>query len=131
MIKNIMLLCLLPLFLGGLVYIFFRQSGIFGLSLKPLHYKDSVLPPVLINILPDFCWAFSFSNTLNFFFWQFGLSFWKAAAFMLAPICFSEFIQLFFPQYFTFDIADLLVEIFAFFLSSIYFHRRVYENKAL
>jgi hypothetical protein len=125
-----MLLCLLPLFVGSLVYIFFRPSGIFGISLKPLPYKHSVLPALLINIIPDFCWAFSFSNALNIFFSQFGLSFWKGVGFILALVCFSEFIQILLPQYFTFDIADLLVEIFAVFLSSIYFHRNVYENNA-
>ena len=109
---------------------FFCQSGIFGFSLKHLQCKDSVLPALLINIIPDFCWAFSFSNALNIYFSQFGLSFWKGAAFIMVLVCFSEFIQVLLPQYFTFDIADLLVEIFAVFLSSVYFHRNVYENNA-
>lgn len=130
MAKRIGYLCFLPLFIGGLIYIFFRKAGLLGISLPMFDISRTTFWKVILDTLPDFCWAFSFSNALHIFLYTFGLSFWKSTLFILVAICGSELLQILLPQYFTFDIVDLLAELFAVFLSSIYFYRKVNENMA-
>ena len=130
MAKRIFYLCFLPLLIGALVYIFFRRTGIIGISIHIFDIGRTAFWRVVVDTLPDFCWAFSFSNALYILFYHVGLSFWKGTAFILVAMCGSELVQIMLPQYFTFDIADLVAEVFAVFLSSVYFHRKLYENNA-
>lgn len=127
MAKRITYLCLLPLFIGGLVYIFFRKNGLLGISLHLLDVTPTFWT-VLINSLPDFCWAFSLSNALYMFFAYYHFSRLGSTLLIALLITFSEIIQVFFPRHFTFDMVDFFVDLLSVFLAAIC-QRNSYENK--
>lgn len=126
-----MLLCIFPLLTGGASYIFLRRNGLFGVSINLIYSKPSQLWMTVINVLPDFCWAFSLSNALHFLFSHNTFPFAKSTFIIALVIVFSEVIQVFFSGYFTFDIFDLFAALIAVCLSSKYCQRNLYENKSL
>jgi hypothetical protein len=129
MVKRIFYLCFLPLLIGAFVYIFFGKAGLLGMSLHVVDITRFPFGGILIDTFPDFCWAFSLSNALHIFFYHVDVSFWKSTGFISVVTCGSELIQTILPQYFTFDLADLVIELFAVLLSSVYFHK-IYESKS-
>ncbi len=130
MTKRIFYLCLLPLCIGGVIYIFFRKNGLVGLLLHVTDFKPGSVWKVLINTLPDFYWAFSLSNALYIFFNSHNFSFKRALWVIGFVIIFSEIVQLLVPTYFTFDVLDLFAVLLAFILSSM-IAKSSYENKSV
>ena len=128
MLKRIVMLCVLPLMLGGAVYIFFREGGLLGLSWK-VPCDPGVFGRFLISTFPDFCWSFSLANALYLFLCGLYVSLRKSFILVTAVIVFSEMIQVFFPKRFTFDFKDLLAGLLAVFLSTYYSKQALYEKK--
>jgi hypothetical protein len=125
--------CFTPLFIGGLIYIFFRSNtlNMFNwfealrmdqiindlrvsfLSLKP------IIPEWIIYSLPDGLWVYSFTSGILII-WGKLLTFWLIAPLLTGVLV--EFAQLF--QFFpgTFDIIDFLIGILAFTSSILIFN---------
>ena len=107
---------ILPLIAGCIIYLTTRtQSPIPNFTTGFDHNAHGTSLPARILILsgPDFFWSYSFASAL--FIWKsfdgpVGFSFFLTVAAIMA---FSELIQLVFPNYFTFDIADLVAAILA------------------
>jgi len=117
------LFCFIPLLIGGCVYVFFRTGGLLGFSIAGPGRIDNQLWRGVINVLPDFCWAFSLVNALYLFAAYQQVGFWKTTWFALFLIIISETVQLLLPGSFTFDWFDLFAAIAAFLLSFLYFKR--------
>ena len=127
MVKRILYLCFLPLVVGGFIYVLFRKNGLLGIALPVPGFKSASSGKVLIDVLPDFCWAFSLSSALYLFFNSHNFSFKKTAWLIGFIIVFSELVQLLIPAYFTFDMLDLLAAFLAFIFSSV-IAKSQYEN---
>jgi hypothetical protein len=107
---------LLPLILGGIIYIFFHKPNLaLHEYVKTANYyhlfQKNYFFKLLLNYIPDFLWAYSLSYFFNTYLpnsWK-----WKKPVSILFLISFSECIQLFLPTIFTFDFYDLLISICA------------------
>lgn len=130
MAKRILFLCIFPLFIGSLVYIFFRKDGLLGVSLHVFSIDYTQFWKVIVGTLPDFCWAFSLSNALYLLFGYHHFSFLKGSVLIVSLIVVSECLQIFVPRHFTFDILDLFVDLLAVFFAAI-FQRNLYEWKKI
>jgi len=129
MIKQAILLCILPLLLGIVIYIFFRDQGILGISARLSNDKPYPFVKPIINTLPDFCWAFSLSNTLYLFFKISSVSLKRSTIFIILSVALSEIVQIFFPKHFTFDWLDLLADLIACSISLICMQTNFYDKK--
>jgi hypothetical protein len=121
--------CLLPLVLGGLVYLLFRPDVLFTnpMIYPPVSINNGLLKQALFT-LPDFCWCYSFSSALYLCARLCKLDFKITALTIVLLLLFSEAIQLFFPQQFTFDLFDLAAAFAAFLLCTFRMSKRVYEK---
>jgi len=123
LLKKIVIHILLPLVVGLFIYVGTRQMPIHLFHALGNFPHDTIienlqneswLPRIIILSGPDFLWSYSFASAL--FIWksygggQVSFSFFILVTVIMA--C-SELIQLFFPGYFTFDIADLVAAILA------------------
>jgi hypothetical protein len=120
---------LLPLIAGGAIYILFRKQGLLGFQLDVF----SALPNYptglfLINVMPDFFWAYSFCSALFLFALWFKLSSKYSSILIFILVCSSEIIQLFLQNRFTFDFFDLLASVIAFLLSGVFLKAFNYEK---
>ena len=80
-------------------------------------FSAEALPAILVGVLPDFLWSFSFANFLySFAFFKRGWYFHLLILFLLVS---AECIQLFTGTWFVFDYDDLLAAISAFLFSFI------------
>ncbi len=123
---------LLPLLIGYFIYFFFRPNYWF---VEIINKREGLInisdanwfQQLLIFSGADFCWAYSLSSAL--FIW----SKWQGQKIRIFPvftffiIIFSEAVQYFFSQNFTFDWMDMLAAVLAFALSYIIIFRNV-EN---
>lgn len=117
MLKRFFILCFLPLLAGGLIYVFFRTDSAIA-DLIPMQFKffysDAFLQ-VLVGVLPDFLWSFSFANFLYSFVFLRRYQFFHL--FVLLLLVLAELIQLFSGTLFIFDYYDVLAAISAFLFS--------------
>lgn len=122
----IFLHCILPLLIGAVVYVFFRVD--FFANVPKILVQQLWIKRFLFT-LPDFCWGYSLASALYLFASAFDVPFKKMACliFILAPG--SELVQIFLPQYFTFDVYDLAATVFAIALSTFQMKRLAYENE--
>jgi hypothetical protein len=111
---------LLPLILGGSIYLLFRPSSIpenpFFIYSKEILQSDKAFLKLLINSGPDFCWSYSFTACLlliNYYFLK-QKYFW-IIVFILVAL--SEIVQIFLYPHFTFDWKDLFADIAGFALA--------------
>lgn len=121
-IQEFLLKVVLPLFLGGIIYILFRTDTLlmfswfksFGLGEVITNWRKSTfqkydIPLVLIYSLPDSLWVYSFSNIMLQV-WQYNLSLNSIFWLLFVPIVaiFSEVGQFFNLISGTFDLTDLV-----------------------
>lgn len=122
---------ILPLSLGGLIYISFRSTNlkmfswfeilnidsyIFIIRFKLIEYKV-FFPSWFYFSLPDALWAYSFSSSILIF-WINNLKIGKLfLSIPLSYIIFSEFLQLLEIIRGTFDILDLIISIIGIIIS--------------
>lgn len=139
---QIILHVLLPIFVGGLIYLLFRSK-----SLIMFNWFDTIgildfiqmfrnyfigikeIVPKWINYsLPDALWVYSFTSTILLFEsnWKV-LKFWLLVPFLFGPLI--EIFQLFrlFPG--TFDLLDLLFTCIAFTTSILFFNYKILQNE--
>jgi len=132
--------CLMPLLIGGLLYILFRSTdlrmfkwfSIIGLDNFILQSRQcffnfkNYLPCWIYYSLPDALWVYSFTSALLIL-WNGRLTFWLF--FVLLTGTFVEIAQgiNIFPG--TFDILDLLFNIIALFLSIIIILPKFKQNE--
>jgi hypothetical protein len=106
------LFILLPLILGGIIYLFFHKPNLLlhRFFIVPNYYEtyknDSWLK-LVTNYVPDIMWAISVAAFLHY---SLSNSFGKYKTILIVSIvaC-SEIIQLFFPKLFRFDVMDLIL----------------------
>lgn len=144
-ISNIMAYVLLPIFIGGLIYIVSRSKSLKmfdwfekinlsnEVSIIRDYFSNVELPNWIIYNLPDFLWVFSFTSFL-FIIWNKKIE-KENLFYLLFPMgigVLSEFGQLFYIINGTFDKVDILFYVFGG-LSSIYiiskFKINNYEKK--
>jgi hypothetical protein len=115
--KKILFYCFLPLLIGALIYVFYRPHGLLNFSF----YKPGALnvPMILIYSLPDFFWGFSMAMALHLFSFHFGYSRKLTTLIIMTLTLGSEFLQLLFPQNFTFDVWDIMALVIAIILSNL------------
>ena len=118
--------CIMPLFIGALVYLFFRAD--FFIGLPKITVQQAALKQIIFT-LPDFCWSYSFASALYLFSIHYHLNGKWCVFLIFSIIAGSELVQLILPQYFTFDIFDLGAAVLAFMLSSVLIAKRSYEQK--
>jgi len=112
---------LFPLLAGGAVYGLFRKNTLISSLLQhffkvtPIAVKEIRLS-WLINVLPDFCWCYSFSFALLLVLKP-KTVFNQSTIGVFSVLVFSEVLQLGLPEYFTFDPVDLAAALLAFVLS--------------
>lgn len=118
MVKKLLWYCLFPLITGTLIYLFFHPgnlwlhkfvSGITG-PLPNFFYlvRDRPVLHFLLYHLPDACWDFALAWFLQEYIIRTKFRFLQAAIIILI-LSFTETVQLFYPQQFTFDLWDLLI----------------------
>lgn len=120
--RQILFHAVLPLFIGFLIYIFFRPEVWFIQFLQkrePLIILKEMNPlqKLLIFSGPDFCWAYSLSSALLIWYKWMGRTINHFGLLVLILVILSELLQLFFPSIFTFGWFDLIAALLAFTLS--------------
>jgi hypothetical protein len=109
----------LPLVVGGSIYLFFHKPDLLlhQYIKTPNYYhlfKENRLFQFCLNYVPDILWAYSLSH---FLFLYLLLNYrWKKLVIVIILVSFSECIQLYLPNIFTFDIYDLILNVSAAFL---------------
>lgn len=130
--QNIRLICihiLIPLIIGGFVYLFFRSSTwihyhIFNYAkVHPIVSLSGTWGNILAFQLPDFCWSYALSSSM--FLWKKtnGIRYSYISLLIASIVIGAELIQIFMPAMFTFDSRDLLAAGIAFLLSYHFFNR--------
>jgi hypothetical protein len=120
--------CLMPLLLGGFIYLSFRSKQLrmfdwftylnfdnFISYLRELFFQYKIfLPNCILYSIPDGLWVYSFTSALLIA-WEGKLNIWLSIPLVAGPVL--EIAQLLniFPG--TFDIMDLLLTITAFYFS--------------
>lgn len=139
---QILLHVLLPIFVGGFIYIIFRSKSLIMFQWFELigisdliqsirnnfyHFKASI-PQWLYFSIPDALWVYSFTSTILLIEsnWKV-LKFWLLVPFVLGPLI--EIFQFFklFPG--TFDLLDLLFTCIAFTTSTLFFNYKILQNE--
>lgn len=114
--KNILLPIIAPLGIGFVIYLFLHKPNLlihfYSYKIFPFanYYaivKNNFWGCFLIYHLPDMLWAYSLGVFLIYFLSFINNKFVKAAI-VLVIGSFTEIVQLFFPNSFTFDWLDLL-----------------------
>ncbi len=118
--------CLVPLFTGGLIYLFFR-SAVFTYAPK-VEVQQPWLKQFYFT-LPDFCWSYSFAAALYLFSLYYHLCFIGTAMLIFIALIGAEVVQLYLPDQFTFDYFDLAAAVLAFVLCTFQMAKRAYENE--
>lgn len=109
--------CIFPLFTGFYIYLATREGynwiqDVFSF----IHFSDRSLPWPLEVIkfnVSDFCWNYSFASSL--FLWKSWTGSVTFSFFLLVTglMLFAELIQIYIPEWFTFDWKDLVAAILA------------------
>jgi hypothetical protein len=119
MLKSLFWHCALPMLIGLAVYIFFHKPNlvihqwIFNYCPIPNYYvliNKFSIAEFLLNHLPDCLWAYSLTYFLALFISNSFTRLVKAALIIII-VSFTEIIQLFFLNQFTFDWVDLFLSI--------------------
>lgn len=121
--RPVVLHVLLPLIVGTIIYLLFRQHTFLhriffsGTDYKAIIISENKFANVIAFNLPDFCWSYSFASAL--FIWEKRQErIIKYFPFIvLLILLMGELIQLFLPSMFTFDWLDLIAAFSAFLLS--------------
>jgi hypothetical protein len=122
LLKKIILHIILPLVAGFLIYVLTRPlpilSTLTGGSAPDNYVTDNFkyapwYTRIIVLTGPDFLWSYSFASAL--FLWKSysGKVSFSFLILVAGIMVFSELIQLLVPDWFTFDIADLLAAILA------------------
>jgi hypothetical protein len=111
--------CAFPMLLGLLLYAFFHKPDlllhkwIYKYCQTPSFFSSinkSSITIFLLNHVPDLLWAYSLTFSFLLFISN-ALPAIVKAAFIIIVVSFTEIIQLFFPEQFTFDWVDLFLSI--------------------
>ena len=128
---KVVLLVFLPLFIGLLIYLFYRpQIWLTAqLNLHPVSYaeieKYSLLKKWIIFSGPDLCWAYSLASAIFILNHLFKFSSHSIVfIIVLIAVAASELIQLFLKLSFTFSFSDLITVVAACCLSA-YLNKRL------
>lgn len=125
--------CLLPIILGGMIYVLFRPLslkmfdwfeliGLMDIILKMRDFSQNYLffPNWFYYALPDGLWTYAFTSSFMLIWGKSStLKYWLAIPFILSII--PELLQYFNLLVGTFDLYDLLFQFFGFFISFLYF----------
>ncbi len=134
--RAILVHILLPLAIGGTVYLLLRSNSRFHAQLfspgadLPIIKSHGFLADLLKYNLPDFCWCYSLASSL--FVWKkwWGTPVPLYSFYVLLILAGSELIQLIPGSDFRFDPIDLFAAFLAFGLSFYFLHQPV-KNKNL
>lgn len=125
--------CFLPIILGGMIYVLFRPLslkmfdwfefiGLMDIILKMRDFSQNYLffPNWFYYALPDGLWTYAFTSSFMLIWGKSStLKYWLAIPFILSII--PELLQYFNLLVGTFDLYDLLFQLFGFFISFLYF----------
>lgn len=132
--------CVLPLLIGGLIYVLFRPLtlkmfnwfeyiGLLGsiLEMRSDFQNYILFPDWFYYALPDGLWTYSFTTSFILI-WRHSssLKYWLTIPLSLSII--PEILQYFNLLTGTFDINDLFLQIFGFFLSILLFNKKNSKN---
>lgn len=123
--KAFLIHVLIPLVIGGLIYVGFRNKTIrffdwidrIGFSdivneIRTITYPyKEILPAWVLNCLPDGLWVYSFSATLFFVWKEFFIKNKKMLILPFILVLIMEVLQLLGLIHGTFDVVDLLVSL--------------------
>jgi hypothetical protein len=120
---------LLPLLVGGMVYVAMQPESYPAQWWHQLTGYNIFIPPIqglrgLAQVLPDFLWSYSLSFFLLWWLAPLVKNVFRLSLGILGLLIVTEWVQVFFPNRFTFDFLDLVAAITAFFLS-LFFYKRL------